>query len=105
LKARHERAPAGTRSRWRREIDQTHARIGEMIGGLPIRPSLVDDIVAELKRLDEQLQAAAGQPKNSDRAKSARELESRIGLARAAFQKQFQRVREKQDSPMRATGC
>jgi RNA polymerase primary sigma factor len=96
------RSTAATRSKLKREIDQTHARIGEMIGGLPIRPSLVDDIVAELKRVDERFQAAAGQPRNSDRAKSARELESRIGLARATFQKQFQRVREKQDSLMEA---
>jgi RNA polymerase primary sigma factor len=95
------RSTSDTRAKLRREIDDARTKIGTTIGELPIRPSLVDDIVGELGRADDQLGTAA-QTRTQERAKAQQAFEERIGLPRALFHKQFQRVREKQEVLMEA---
>jgi RNA polymerase primary sigma factor len=97
------RSTAETRAKLRREIEDHRTKIGTSIGELPIRPSLVDDIVGELRLADDQLSAAGpAQSRTQERAKAQQAFEAQVGLPRAAFHKQFERVREKQEVLMEA---
>jgi RNA polymerase primary sigma factor len=78
--------PSALKSRAPRKRDRAQ-RAQELLGRVlchqPIRPSVVDEIVAELNRLD----AAA------DRAEERREIEERTGLPPAVLRERLERVR------------
>jgi RNA polymerase primary sigma factor len=57
----------------------------------PIRPSLVDDVLVELRALDRQFAEAEALPQ-ADRAGTCRALEARAGLSRAEFRRRVARV-------------
>jgi RNA polymerase primary sigma factor len=61
-------------------------RLPEAVAKLPLRPSLVDDLVLELERLGRELAAVAGRPR--------RALERRLGLSAPAFQARLTAIRE-----------
>ena len=71
--------------------------IAATLRDLPIRPSVLDDIVAELRRADEAFERAG-----RDRAGDAerRALEVQTGLPRRVFRQRFARVREREDAVM-----
>ena len=52
------RLGAATRAKIRAQIDALCERIGTTLRDQPIRPSVVDDVVAELRELDHQIEAA-----------------------------------------------
>jgi RNA polymerase sigma factor (sigma-70 family) len=57
---------------------------------LPLRPSVISDIVAELRYVDQQFEGAARG--NADGPASVRTLEARVGLSRDTFRERFARV-------------
>jgi RNA polymerase primary sigma factor len=65
---------------------------------LPVRPSVVDDLVTELRQLDEQFEELGRTAAGPERAEKVRALEARAGLSRRAFQHRFSRVREKEQA-------
>jgi RNA polymerase sigma factor (sigma-70 family) len=72
--------------------------IGALLKTLPIRPSLIDDIVAELGRVNDQLDALAAQPRTAERIKEIGALEAQAGLPRKVFQKRMAEIRAKRDA-------
>ncbi len=62
------------------------------LASLPIRPSLIDEIVTELGRVEDQFLALDPLPR-AERAERCRALEAQIGLSRADFRKRLTRVR------------
>ena len=71
--------------------------IAEDLAAQPIRPSLVDEVVAELRQRDDEFRALEGLPR-AERAEACRALESRIGLPRADFRKRLTRVLAAEDT-------
>jgi RNA polymerase primary sigma factor len=72
------------RERSRRTLVQT-------LSGLPIRPALIDEIVLEMKQLDDQFRALEQLPRG-ERAERCSALEARVGVSKADFRKHFTRV-------------
>jgi RNA polymerase primary sigma factor len=68
----------------------------------PIRPSVVDEVVAELRDLDRQFEAAERQPQGPGRADALRALEARAGLARREFRERCARVLQKEEALLAA---
>src|SRR4051812_18609563 len=67
-----------------------------IIRDLPIRPSVIDEIVAEMQRLDREFDALKRMPAGPERQERLRTLESRAGLPQKEFCQRFARVRQKQ---------
>ena len=72
------------RERSRRTLVQT-------LSGLPIRPALIDEIVLEMKHLDDEFRALEQLPRG-ERAERCSALETRVGVSKADFRKHFTRV-------------
>src|SRR5437899_5488972 len=51
------RSTAASRANVRQQIERVNTAIASIMRDLPIRPSVVDDVVAELRRLDQELEA------------------------------------------------
>jgi RNA polymerase primary sigma factor len=98
-RARLEHPRLGTRTRTELEtqIERTRKAIAEELAAQPIRPSLVDDIVTELRHVDEQFRHLEQLPRD-ERLKRCQELEARVGLARAEFRKRYARVQASEDT-------
>jgi RNA polymerase primary sigma factor len=81
------RSTAITRAEYRRQIGRATDTIGATLRDLPIRPSVIDDIVAELKRIQQEFEAA--------RQNTVRHaVEARAGLSRREFSVRFAAVEE-----------
>jgi RNA polymerase primary sigma factor len=80
--------------RQRRQIDD----FGSTLRELPIRPAVIDDILAELRRLDREFERIVrDRPgRASDRAR--RTLEGQVGLSRRVFQQRLARVRQREEA-------
>ena len=98
-RARLEHARLGARARAQLEsqIDRTRKAISEDLAAQPIRPSLIDDIVTELRHVDEEFRNLEQLPRE-DRLKRCQELEARVGLTRAEFRKRYGRVQASEDT-------
>src|SRR5687767_13187698 len=68
----------------------------EELAGLPIRPSLIDDVVAELRRINSDFQQLEHLPR-SERVEQCRVLEARACLPRAEFRRRYARVEAAED--------
>ena len=79
------------------QVVRTRKAIAEELAAQPIRPSLVDDIVAELTHLDEEFRAAEQLPREQ-RTTRCHELETYVGLTRAEFRRRFTRVTASEDT-------
>jgi RNA polymerase primary sigma factor len=91
------RSTAASRDRLRGRIATASRRAGAVLAELPIRPSLVDELVAELRRTEETLDAIDRLPSASEKTKRRKELQTKIGLPLKAFRQLVDRVREKQE--------
>ena len=94
---RDKRSTQASRSRLRGQIVKTAERAGEILAELPIRPSLVDDLVTELRHTDETVRAIEREPQPGERARKRKEIQARIGLPLRVFHQYVSRVREKQE--------
>ena len=71
-------------------------RCGALLRDLPIRPSVIDDIFMELRRVDEAFTHIEGRHAEAERARRA--LEEQVGLPRREFRQHFGRVREREEA-------
>jgi RNA polymerase primary sigma factor len=104
------RSTSATRAQYTREIAGVEEDIGRVLGDLPIRPSVVDDVVVELTQIDNEFRALERQHKAegggrhaSPEYKAALEaLEARAGMTRKTFAKRFEQVRENEERMLEA---
>jgi RNA polymerase primary sigma factor len=81
-----------------RGADDVDARIAAKLRDLPIRPSLVDEIVAELRRIDEECGTLKGMAPGAERNAARRALEARAGMSMRTFQSRYAAVREREEA-------
>ena len=77
-------------------IDRTRKLVIEDLVAQPIRPSLVDETVTELRHIDQEFHATEHLPK-TERVERCRALEARVGLSRADFRRRLSRVDAAED--------
>jgi RNA polymerase primary sigma factor len=81
------RARAETEAR----LDRSRKALAEDLAAQPIRPSLIDDVVAELRQIAGEFTELDHLPR-SERLERCRLLEARAGLPKAEFRRRFARV-------------
>jgi RNA polymerase primary sigma factor len=96
LKLEGPRVGARTRGQLEAQIERMRRAMADELTALPIRPSLIDETVAELQQVDKELRNLEHAPK-AERAERCQALEARIGLARAEFRRRFARVEQAED--------
>jgi RNA polymerase primary sigma factor len=87
------RSTAASRTKMRQEADRIHRAIGDILRDLPIRPAVIDDIVAELRELDrefDRVESAIAGPAGEAVRKS---LVARAGMTERGFRQRFAAVR------------
>jgi RNA polymerase primary sigma factor len=85
------RLGAKTRSQHEAQIERTRQAIVDDLAAQPIRPSLVEETVAELRQLDQEFRNLEHAPR-AERAERCRELETRVGLPRSEFRRRVGRI-------------
>jgi RNA polymerase primary sigma factor len=88
------RSTATTRTTFRMERTRAYEEIGSVLRELPIRPAVIDDILAELTRLDNEFERAAGDPHGRHPERARHALEAQAGISRREFRQRFARVRD-----------
>jgi RNA polymerase primary sigma factor len=91
------RSTSATRAQYTREIAGVEEDIGAVLGELPIRPSVVDDVVAELTQIDNEFRAVERREKSPEQKLAMEALETRAGMTRKTFVKRFEKVRENEE--------
>ena len=89
------RSTAATRVRYRAQMARATATIGDALRPLPIRPSVVDTIIEELRGVERAFEEAAD-------SKARHAAEARAGLSRRDFRARFAAVREAEDALLEA---
>jgi RNA polymerase primary sigma factor len=80
---RDRRRSASTRAAYRRWMGESRSAIQRIVADLPIRPSLLDELVSDLRKLRQRIEALeADSPPRGQRAQELRTLETQIGLPR-----------------------
>jgi RNA polymerase primary sigma factor len=90
------RSTAASRLRFRQEIARLEDSMRTTLRELPIRPSVVDDVVAELRKLDDQFEQLERTTPGPERTAQTRALEARAGLRRQTFTKRWAGVRDRE---------
>jgi RNA polymerase primary sigma factor len=90
-KCEDRRSTAATRQAYRKEIDAAHEGMGAELAKLPLRPALVDEIVAELQGVDRAFRDLERLP-TAERTTRRRELEDKTGLTRRRFGQVFETI-------------
>ena len=85
------------RRKFEEQLDRGRKAIAADLAAQPIRPSLIDDVVAELKEINQRFNELERLPR-SERAEQCRQLEIRAGLPRQEFQKRLARVDAAEDT-------
>jgi len=91
------RASTATRADARTEIADALEEIGSILRDLPIRPSVIDGIRDELKRLDQEFERIAQDRTGRESARARRALESQVGMSRRQFRQRFEEVQQRED--------
>jgi RNA polymerase primary sigma factor len=92
----HGRWTAAARARLRQVMAGGHEAIAAILRDLPIRPSVIDDIVTELRLIDRQFEEIARGPANRRQVGARRALEAKAGISRRRFRQRFASVRDKE---------
>jgi RNA polymerase primary sigma factor len=90
------RLGAKARSQHESQIVRTRKAIVDDLSAQPIRPSLIDETVAELRKLDQEFRSLEHVPR-AERAEQCKALETRIGVPRAEFRRRFTRIEAADD--------
>jgi RNA polymerase primary sigma factor len=90
------RSTAASRTKLRAEIVGVHEAMQAVLRELPIRPSVVDDVVAELRELDQRFERVEKKAPGAERTGELRSLEARAGLSRQEFRKRCARIRARE---------
>ena len=97
VKLENARLAAKSRAQLESQIERMRKAIAEELATQPIRPSLVDDIVTELRHVDEEFRNLEQIPREQS-LKRCQELEAGLGLTRAEFRKRYARVQASEDT-------
>ena len=89
---RDRRRSPPTRRMLRQRIERRHETIQRIVAGLPIKPALVGELVAEVGRLGERIRQLEAEPPSRRRAREIRALEAEIGLPRRQFRELLARI-------------
>ena len=73
------------------QATRTRTSLVQTLAAQPIRPSLIDDIVLEMQHVDEEFRQLEHLPR-SERAERCAALETRVGVSKAEFRRQYARV-------------
>ena len=92
-----ERLGGKSRGQLEERLGRARRALAEELAAQPIRPSLIDDVVTELRELDQAFRVLEQVPR-AERAERCRELESRAGLPRAEFRRHVARVEAAEDT-------
>jgi RNA polymerase primary sigma factor len=84
-----------------RQLAGHRGRIEESVAALPIRPALLDEMVAELRALEGRLRRLEA-IETAASAEEMRGLEARIGVPRSEFYRSLERLREADEAVRRA---
>jgi len=95
-KCEDRRSTAASRANYIRTIHEANATIEKEMRSLPVRPSLVDQIVRQLRDINRGFDELEQHPA-SERTARRHELEKLAGLARRRFCSAFARVRQQED--------
>jgi RNA polymerase primary sigma factor len=85
-----------TRASHEAEIARAQKGIAEDLAAQPIRPALIDEIVAELRRAEEEFRQLEHTGR-AERLERCRALETKLGLPRAEFRRRFAGVEAADD--------
>jgi hypothetical protein len=94
------RSTASSREGYRQAMERARKTVGPALAALPLRPSLIDDVVARLRELDRAFDDLDRQPR-AVRTAMRRDLERRAGLPRRRFCRAFATIRERDDAVSR----
>jgi RNA polymerase primary sigma factor len=95
---RARRLAAARRERLERRISETSGWIAATLAELPIRPALVDELVAELRQVEQDFAAVEKQRPGPARAEAMRAVVARAGVPRDTFRRLAERVRQHHDA-------
>ena len=95
-KCEDRRSTAATRRAYRQEMAETETVIAQELASIPLRPSLVDDVIAACRQVDQEFIALEGMP-SADRTRARRALEDRVGLTRRRFCHAYAQIREHEE--------
>jgi RNA polymerase primary sigma factor len=87
---------SAARTKHRAEIERINESIAAAVRDLPLRPSAIDEIVGEVKRLEQEFEAARRVEPAAARTAECRALEVRAGLTYPKFKQQAARVLERE---------
>jgi len=96
------RQSAAARTKLQGTMERSRTAVGTALATLPIRPSLIDEIVTELVRLDQQWDRFLEQPRGPERSQAIAAIEVQAGLPRKVFRALFDEVRRKQEVMLEA---
>ncbi|HLG56470.1 MAG TPA: sigma-70 family RNA polymerase sigma factor [Vicinamibacterales bacterium] len=99
---RNHRSTPASRARYRKEIERLHEAMRATMCELPIRPSVVDEIVVELRHLDRQFEEIGRMAPGAERSAQLRALEARAGVPRRTFHERFARVLDSERTLLQA---
>jgi RNA polymerase primary sigma factor len=92
------RSTAASRARFNKEIDRLYAAMATVLRDLPVRPSVIDEILRELVQLEKEFEATERTESSAERTNMLRALEARAGLPRRSFHQRLAHVREQQQA-------
>ena len=95
-KLKNPRLGVRTRTEHESQIDKMRKAIATDLAAQPIRPSLIDETVAELRRLDQEFRSLEAMPRAA-RAERCKALELQLGLPRAEFRRRYAKVEAAED--------
>ena len=90
------RLGAKTRAAYEEDAEETRQTIVSELAAQPIRPALIDEIVAELRQADAEFRALEQLPR-AERVERCEALELRVGLPKAEFRRRYGRVESAED--------
>ncbi|HXW05863.1 MAG TPA: sigma-70 family RNA polymerase sigma factor [Vicinamibacterales bacterium] len=96
------RSSAATRTAYRRDIAEGGRAIGSLLAELPLRPSLVDDLVAELRELNSSFADLDQQAPAAGRAEVRRALERKAGVPHRRFREAFAILEQRETGVLEA---
>src|SRR5262249_6375912 len=99
---RDRRASKAAKAKAEDAIDQIETRFGTTLSKQPIRPSVVDDIVAELGQIDREFDRLEQTTAGGDRTRQISALEVRAGISHRVFRARFAPIREREQMLVQA---
>ena len=69
------------------------AHLADMVAGLPLKSAVMENLVLELERVDQQFEALEAGPRAARTTRELRALEARVGLSRADFRERLSAIR------------